>query len=206
MLNATIVGEDQTATLPLLWLDAHGDALYAFAIRRVRRSEVAEDLVQETLLAALQAWGRFEQRSNVRTWLTGILRNKVADHLRARYRHEKLGNEKLDAVPLDDDAMFTRRGRWRTPVTRWSADPVQLAQQAEFQQVMEACLSKLPVRMAHLFVSRVDGGTTTAELCAELEISSDNAWKILHRARLRLRQCLTTNWFARSSEPQTAGA
>jgi RNA polymerase sigma-70 factor (ECF subfamily) len=184
-----------TESLPRQWLEHHGNALYAYAIRRVRRPEVAEDLLQETLLAGLAGWNQFENRAAVRTWLIGILRNKIADHLRARYRldlHETHS-------PVDDE-LFTRRGKWKVAVPKWTGDPQRLLLNREFHAVLNSCMSKLPTRMAHLFQCRVADGTETSELCQQLEITAENAWMLLHRARSRLRQCLTVNWFTTPPE------
>jgi RNA polymerase sigma-70 factor (ECF subfamily) len=179
-------------------LDSHGDALYAYALRRVRRPEVAEDLVQDTLLAALQFPDRFAQRSSTRTWLTGILKNKIADHLRVRYRHERLYSDSLE-----DDQLFNRRGAWKVPVPNWCVDPRELAERGEFRAALDTCMAKLPKRMAHLFICRASGDTTD-QLCRELEITTDNAWMLLSRARSRLRQCLTIGWFTGSAEKNAA--
>ena len=194
-----------TATLPLpqprphlclSWLDRYGDDLYAYAVRRVRRPESAEDLVQETLLAAVEAFSTFEDRSSVRTWLIGILRHKIADHFRARYRHEP-----ANAGQIEEDALFDRRGRWKQAVHKWGGDPQRLAELTELRTVLDDCVSKLPARMAYLITTRANQEATTSELCEELAISQDNAWMLLHRARLRLRHCLTTKWFTEKMVP-----
>jgi RNA polymerase sigma-70 factor (TIGR02943 family) len=181
----------EPSSLPMRWLELHGDTLYTYALRRVRRPEVAEDLVQETLLAGMQALAGFSHRSNARTWLVGILRNKIADHLRARYR-----NDKIESSALDDDAMFDRHGKWKLAVPRWKGDPQHLAELGELRATLSGCLSKLPVRMSHLFLSRVSDEISTSELCQQLEITSENAWMLMHRAKSRLRQCMTTHWFS----------
>jgi RNA polymerase sigma-70 factor (TIGR02943 family) len=187
--------------LPLQWLDLYGDYLFRYAVRRVRRPEVAEDLVQETLLAALSSSnrpaGEFAGRSDVRTWLTSILRNKINDQLRARYRRPE-----IDTSPADDDLFFDRRGRWKNTVCRWDGDPAVIAESVEFRGVLDSCVAKLPGRMAHLLLSRIADGVKTDTLCRELGINAENVWTMLHRARSRLRQCLTVHWFA---EPSTAG-
>ena len=195
------------SSLPVRWLESYGDSLYGYALRRVRRPEVAEDLVQETLLAGVQRYSSFSNRSTVKTWLTAILRNKIADHLRARYQ-----NENIDTSSLDDDAMFNRRGKWKVAVPRWKGDPRHLAELAELRGVLDGCMARLPVRMAHLFLSRAVDQISTAELCAQLQITPENAWMLLHRARSRLRHCVATRWFKRfppevdfnASRPQTA--
>jgi RNA polymerase sigma-70 factor (ECF subfamily) len=186
------------SVLPLQWLQRYGDRLYAYALRRVRRPEVAEDLVQETLLAALEARDRFAHRAEVGTWLTGILKHKIADHLRARYRNAP--------VPMDaqeDSECFNRRGKWKVAVPQWKGDPHHLAEQLEFRAVLDSCMSKLPGRMAHLFISRVNRDSEMDELCDQLVITRENAWMLLHRARSRLRQCLTAHWFAPATQAST---
>ena len=70
------------ATDPERWVDEHGDCLYRYALVRVRVPEVAEDLVQETLLAALRSREKFGGRSSERSWLVGILKNKIVDYYR----------------------------------------------------------------------------------------------------------------------------
>jgi RNA polymerase sigma-70 factor (ECF subfamily) len=59
---------------PALWVDSYGDAMFRFALSRVGRQEVAENLVQETFLAAWRARESFDGRSSFSTWLGGILR------------------------------------------------------------------------------------------------------------------------------------
>ncbi|MCR4315198.1 MAG: RNA polymerase sigma factor [Planctomycetes bacterium] len=61
----------------------HANELFAYACSRVQKQDVAEDLVQETFLAAMKSLERFENRSSALTWLIGILRNKIFDHYRA---------------------------------------------------------------------------------------------------------------------------
>jgi RNA polymerase sigma-70 factor (ECF subfamily) len=184
------VEELPQALLPEHWLELYGDSLYAYALKRVRRAEVAEDLLQETLLAGLQSLDRFEHRAQVRSWLTGILRNKINDHLRARYRHEPA------AVRLaEEEELFDRHGAWRTSVSKWNGDPADLLENGELRCVLAQCVAKLPTRMSHLFISRNTEQVETSQLCQELQITEQNAWMLLHRARLRLRQCLTSNWF-----------
>ena len=76
---------DQTAEVttgndPERWVDEHGDVLYRYALARVRKPEVAQDLVQDTLLAAVRTHERFRGGSTVRSWLCGILKHKLCDY------------------------------------------------------------------------------------------------------------------------------
>ncbi len=177
---------------PEVWLDEHGDALYRYARFRLNDSAVAEDLVQETLLAALQAQDSFAGRSTERTWLIGILKNKLIDHLR------KAGREITIDVESDDDldALFDTASQvhWRTPPSVWD-NPLAALEQKQFWAVFSDCLGELPARQAQAFtlceIEGLDGG----EACKVLGVTATNVWVLLHRARLRLRGCLENNWF-----------
>ena len=86
----TATATSSAALDPLQWLDAHGDVLFAFARTRVGNPDTAEDLVQETLLAAWKAADSFAGQATERTWLVGILKNKVIDHLRKATRTQQV--------------------------------------------------------------------------------------------------------------------
>ncbi len=186
------------------WVERFGDDLYGYAVRRVGRADAAEDLVQETLLAGVRAWPTFDGRADPGTWLTGILRHKVADHLRARYHRAAAAAASLDAqgqVSAEEEAAFDGRGRWRAGPAAGSGDPHRLAEDREFRRAVDACVGKLPGRMSRLFVGRFVDDVPTADLCVELGITPDYAWTLLHRARLRLRECLARTWFAADRPP-----
>src|SRR5437763_10030513 len=133
--------------LALRWLEEHGDALYACAMARVRDSHVAEDLVQETLVAGLTSADTFLGQSAERSWLIGILRHKLVDHLRRAVRERPLSQMPADATA----DWFDHRGHWKEAPKKWNADPHVLAETAEFRDVLAQCLSRLPSRMAQLF-------------------------------------------------------
>jgi len=173
------------------WLEEHGDALYAYAKARVRDQSVAEDLVQEALLAAIVSADQFLGQAAERTWLIGILKHKLLDHLRRQLRERPASD-----FPGDNMAdLFDRHGHWKVAPSKWSADPHHLAENAEFRSVLAKCLSRLPSRMAQLFCLREEEGVDTSELCKRLAISTANVWAILSRARLSLRRCLNVHWF-----------
>ncbi|MEQ8662463.1 MAG: sigma-70 family RNA polymerase sigma factor, partial [Gammaproteobacteria bacterium] len=182
---------------PELWLDMHGDALYAFAMLRVRHAATAEDLVQETLLAALDAHARFDGRASVRTWLIGILKHKVIDHLR---KHGREIGADLDGLLRAEqaawEAKFDPTGHWLERPHNWG-DPAAIAENGALGAALEACIERLPEKARMLFVLREIDGLTTAELLEMLGISSaGNLWVMLSRARERLRACLEQGWFA----------
>jgi len=182
-------------TDPTRWVDEYGDVLFHFALARVRNPQHAEDLVQETLLAALQARHRFAGRSAERTWLVSILKHKVADHFRRAGRTYSLDEAMLPAQGHED--LFDEAGAWKQSKapTAWSADPAEALAQDEFLEVLRACLSRLPSRMAQVFWMREVDGLRSDEICGLLDISANNLWVLLHRARLQLRHCLAHTWF-----------
>jgi len=168
--------------------------LMRYASLTLRNREAAEDAVQETLLAALSAEASFEGRSNLRTWLTGILKHKCVDAVRRASRESPLPGE--DAEASDFDALFDQRGHWGSPPKPWE-DPDGALHQKQFLQVLEACLADLPARTAQVFMLREHAGFETAEICEKLAITSNHCWVLLYRARMALRMCLEKNWFAR---------
>jgi RNA polymerase sigma-70 factor (ECF subfamily) len=186
--QATIQASSASA---VRWLADHGDALYRYALVRARDTHVAEDLVQETLLAALGSSSNFAGRSAERTWLIGILKHKIVDHLRAAIRHQPLTELQSQAGP----DIFDKNGNWKVRVSKWECDPHTMVENVEFQSVLASCLSKLPPRIALVFWLRELESMTSDEVCEELEITPTNAWTMLHRARLGLQRCLSVNWF-----------
>jgi RNA polymerase sigma-70 factor (ECF subfamily) len=180
-------------TDPATWVDAHGAALLAYATPRVRDRQIAEDLVQETFLAALQA-GNFRGDAQERTWLIGILRNKVCDHFR-RLARERVQADGQDADPVAD-GQFTRvLEAWKTEPGTWVVDDEALVANREFWEVFHTCLGALPSRQAAAFVLRMMEELDAERVCQDLGVSATNLWVMLHRARVRLRACLEERWF-----------
>ncbi len=178
---------------PATWLDQHGNALYAYALMRVRETSVAEDLVQDTLLAAIMSVDRFKGESSERTWLIGILKHKVLDHLRQLGRVRRL-DESMMPIEGEEAQHFDDRGRWRVETAEWS-NPERSLEREEFWQTLQDCIGKLPDRLAILFTLRELDGMETDALMETLNISRhNNVWVMLSRARQRMRQCLETNW------------
>jgi len=176
------------------WLVAHGDFLYRFALARLKNTELAEDVVQETLLAAIQG-AKFSGKSNVRTWLTGILKHKMIDTF-PRQQHEMPlpDDDELGDAEMDD--FFDARGRWIDRPAAWEL-PTDELEQKQFLQTLQACINRLPESLAQVFMLREVHEEETTEICSQLGITASNAWVMLHRARLSLRQCLELNWLGR---------
>lgn len=175
------------------WLDEHGNALYRYARSRVGRRELAEDLVQDTFLAAVKSREPFRNESTVRTWLISILRRKIIDHHRRQTVAADDDRDSFRSSP-DHARFFTSDGKWQKVPVPWKAPP-DVLEKGEFWIVFNACLSKLPPPLAKTFMLRECVGVEVDELRETLALSAGNIRVQLHRARLFLRACLERNWF-----------
>ena len=177
-------------------LERHRRYLLRVAQLQLRDADAAEDVVQETLVAALSAREGFTGRSSVKTWLTGILKHKIVDAIRQKQRQPVVVASFDEDTDLDDfDPLFKDNGAWQAPPADWG-DPENALSRQEFMSVMDMCLERLPPNTARVFVMREVLELETEEICKELAITANNLWVILYRARMALRQCLEQNWFA----------
>ncbi len=175
------------------WVDEHADYLFRYALPRLRDRHVTEEVLQETFLAALKSVDKFRGDSSPRTWLVGLLRRKIADHYRKRYREGE--GESIDTTDPTIDAWFDEKGSWIVLPKRCELDPAELQQKADFWKAFEGCIQALPERLAEAFTLRVVDNRKPDEVCKVLSITPTNLWVALHRARARLRACLEANWF-----------
>ena len=191
-----MAAESSTYVNPDTWVDKHGDSLYRYALIRVRRREVAEDLVQETLLVAVRMYGTFRGSSSERTWLYGILKNKIFDYFRKLAQEVSFTD--LESLENEMSHKFIDEG-WNHALgpAEWKAAPEAALDRKEFWDTFGSCLHKLPARVADVFVLREIEQMDTAKICEVLQISRNNLWVMLHRARMALRECLELNWFER---------
>ncbi len=172
--------------------------LYRYAITRLRDPDLAQDVVQYTILAAMEAAERFQGKASLRTWLIAILRNKILDAMKAHARLVSLESDPSteDALDHDVDKQFNLDGRWSTTYrpTSW-ANPEAAFENTQFWTVFERCLEHVPPRIAEVFVLREVLGETIADICKILDLSASNCSVMLFRARMRLKDCLDVNWF-----------
>lgn len=176
------------------WLDQYGDYLFAFALSRVHNETAAEDLVQETLLNAIKSHEKFAENSTVKTWLTSILKHKIVDHYRRSIRSMPFDSE------TEEGEFFDESGHWRETLTDWASTPEKLFEQKEFQEILQSCLADLPENLAAVFTLREIEGLSAGEICGVLNISPNNYWVMLHRARLQLRREIELRWFGKAEK------
>ena len=187
---------------PNVWVDEHGDYLFRYALVRLRDDARAEDVVQETLLAALQHLDSYSGRSTERTWLTGILKHKIVDQIRKSCKEVPF--EPSDTDLSEFDPLFERQdewdGHWNDHLSPriWNRSPEESVRQTEFFGVLHNCIGKLPERVAHVFTLREMNELDTEEICRLLELSTSNFWVMMHRARMSLRRCIEINWFMKA--------
>jgi RNA polymerase sigma-70 factor (ECF subfamily) len=169
--------------------------LLRFARLQLRNPEAAEDAVQEALTAALAAGAGFRGQSNVRTWLTGILKHKIIDAIRRSSRELASGAFDEDPEVADLGYKFKGNGHWAERPGGWT-EPDSALERKQFLAALERCLERLPARTAQAFMMREHLGLETSEICKELGVTATHCWVLLYRARMALRQCLEAHWSA----------
>ena len=187
---------------PARWLQEYGDALFRFAVRQLHDVAHAEDMVQETLLAAFQARASYSGHASEKTWLTGILKHKIIDFIRKQVRESTVDDiNALSDRTADsgEDDLFDERGRWIHPPQDWG-NPHKALHNHQFIEAFERCLERLKPAHARIFSLKELLGQSIDEICKELDITATNCSVILYRARMGLRRCLEIQWVENTLE------
>ena len=166
--------------------------MYRYTLVRVKDPANAEEIVQVTFFAALQASHTFAGRSSEKSWLFGILKHKILDHFR-----EIKKTRSFDLTPQDDKDPFEydQTGHWKEVPQNWGMDPEKSAENQELTEALATCLEHLPNKFRQVFVLREIEGLSSDEICNDFNIKPTNLWVILHRARNQLKKCLQIHWF-----------
>lgn len=175
-------------------LESHRKYLVRYALFHLKDSSLAEDAVQDTMIAALANRDGFQGRSALRTWLTSILKHKIVDMVRKRERGLPADALTLGDAPGAAEGGFSAKGRWIDPPADWGL-PDSALESNQFWRVYEQCCRRMPERHALVFSMREVMDMSAEEICKKLEISKSNLHVILFRARLSLRACMSKNWF-----------
>ncbi len=187
---------------PHTWVEQHGDVLFRYAISRVRDASIAEDVVQDSLLAALEGRNRFSGQSDERTWLISILKHKIIDHFR-RTSREAVND--IDPIELAEDPDFRhssrRPGTWEAGARPddWSVTPDNALENKEFREFFQRCLDNLAPHLAVIFVLREMEELSAEKICNVLNITATNLRVMIYRARKGLRKCLEVSWLGEST-------
>ena len=193
--------QNSSTTDPSKWVENHGDALFRYTLRFISDTTTTEDLVQEVLLAALKGRKSFEGASSERTWLIGILKNKIIDHYRKTNIENKsiLFEQSLDIDDSDYITSGTDSGSWhpqRRPA-HWAVDPNDPVEQQQFWEHLQKCLEGLDPKLSKVYNLREIQQIEYQEVCNVLAIKPTNLRVMLHRARKQLRKCLEINWISK---------
>ncbi len=169
------------------WVHAHTGDLLRYAKARVREEDVAEDLVQLAFIAAWEGRKKFAQQSSPRTWLFSILKNKIADHWRKAYRDPVVHG----VEPVDAD-FFDGVGRWAPGhiPEEWGLDGPDQGEQVH--GFLADCLQQLPAHWRAAVEMKFLKEKDAEAICQELDITATNYWQQIHRAKMRLRECIST--------------
>lgn len=186
----------QHAFDPDTLVDQYADCLFRYALLHVRDRSLAEDMVQETFLAALESHGGFAGQSSLKTWLMGILKHKIIDHFRKTWRQAQLPTLDMEAngrrvadmndAPLPFDDRFVS--------IAWQTDPQAKIEQKAFWRLLAKSLAGLNSRTATAFALREIEQLSTRDVCERMHISESNLWVMLHRARRHLKECFELDW------------
>ncbi|MBK9190963.1 MAG: sigma-70 family RNA polymerase sigma factor [Crocinitomicaceae bacterium] len=172
------------------WVDQYADALYAYAISRVDDPDQAKDFVQDTFLAGIKSYDKFEGKSSVKTWLISILKRKIIDYYRQR--------EARKTTPLSHFFRENgRKGHWvqdMAPKGNFAEDESEIENE-ELKMTLQSCLELLPGKWKGVVFDKLVDEKDSDEVCKEHEITPSNLWVIVHRAKLQLRECLEKKWF-----------
>jgi len=178
---------------PEKWINDYGDFLYNYALSRMFSREEAEDLIQETFLAAFKSIDKFQGQSTERTWLVSILKRKIVDYYRKKGRSKEQLSD-TDSPFIRDKFMY---GRWKegSEPHEWDISDSTISDNEEFIDIIKKCISALPDKWKSVFSLKHIEEAPNSEICDDLEISESNIWVILHRSRLQIRQCVEKLWF-----------
>lgn len=179
--------EDPIAIDANRWVDIYGDALFAYALSRLRDRNSAEEAVQETFLSALKSIEQLRTAEAEGAWLMAILKRKVIDQVRSQARQPA----SLETDPVVS-AMFDKRGNWSKSAKANSAMRLDSIERDEFRALFQDCLKKIPPTQASTFWLREVQQESAEEVCKVLDISTSNLWVLMHRARLALVECMKT--------------
>ena len=174
----------------ILWVKTYTKDLLGYAIIKVQQKEIAEDLVQDTFLSAHQSYENFKGKSNVKTWLFSILKNKIADYYRLKYK------QNTEVASDVFDKFFNENERWKSeykPVS-WGNEK-ELLDDPDFAKALKDCFENLPQQWSSAIQLKFLEEHDSKVICSKLEITSANFWQIIYRAKLQLRNCLELKWF-----------
>ena len=193
--SGTPASADAIETRPDLWLDRYGDVLFRDALVRLGDRSLASDAVQDALLAAIRGVreGRYTGRSQFKSWLRTIVRNKAIDQMRRRARETQFDTS--DSEGIGESLLFKLAGIPTVSPDTWSFDVENAFEREEFWGAFEGCMTQLSDAQRSAFTLKVLDAVPTEVACKILNVTAANVSVLLHRARQALKSCLESKWF-----------
>ena len=162
------VAVDWTDLLP------HRAHLVQYARRKLMDPSLAEDLVHDVFEAVVSGRAAFAGRSALRSWLVGILKHKIVDLVRQRSGHDSLDGTAAAEGDADDAAIEIE-----CPLP----GPQDLAEQRQRLRHTLARIQALPDPLRRVVEMRLLHERSSGDICQALQISEQNLFVRLHRAR-----------------------
>ena len=188
--------QDSSLLTDTVFLEDVRKQMLKFATLQLGDSHQAEDAVQEALVGALKNAASFGGRAALKSWMFAILKNKIADSFRYKQKVVNVGSLTQSDDDSDMSELFDRKGYWQPserPVA-WG-NPEASLRETHFWKMFETCLENLPPKQARVFMMREFIELDANEICAAVELTTSNLHVLLHRARLRLRECIENKWY-----------
>jgi len=172
---------------PENWIRDYQEYLVNFARKKVSDQGIAEDLVQDTFLSVWAARARFRGHCSEKTWLVGVLKNKIIDHYRRSSRRPLVTESDLEAYARVDDG---DRGAWleQNAIASDRSNPSKNTERFEFMEQLDKGIALLPDLSGKAFRMREIQGLSTEEITRSLNITKSNLWVLIHRAKSGLQQ------------------
>ena len=182
-------------TQPEDWVDQYGDYLYRYAVMRLKDPIAAQDVLQETYIAGFKGIDKFDGRVDIKYWLRGILRNKIVDYIRKAVR-ETPYEDPLEVQ--DDDGISHNKMKYfgipSSDPMPWEFEPHHAYEETEFWTIFRNCVDQLNDRNRQAYVLKELEGLKTEEVCEIMNITPNNLWVVIHRARNELKSLLEKHW------------
>jgi RNA polymerase sigma-70 factor (ECF subfamily) len=169
-------------------VERYNSAMIRLALSFVPSRAVAEEVVQDTWLAALRGLRGFEGRSSLKTWLFSILVNRA----RTTGARESRSVPVDDVGPAVDASRFAPNGAWAAPPEHWIEEAENRVDAVKLSELLRLLLDTLPARQREVVLLRDVEELSSADVCQVLAISEANQRVLLHRGRAKLRQALET--------------
>lgn len=166
----------------------HLDALYGFAMAMTRNETESEDLVQETYLRAVRAFGQLMPDSNLKGWLFAIMRNVWLNQL----RHARSGPQFIEIDAEEGETDFPDASR---------TDPFSIYLRKVERREVRAAIESLPLLHREIILLRDIEGFSYQQIASILGCPAGTVMSRLGRAREKLRELL--GWWRMESDRKT---